>query len=108
MLLQVERKGPFAPLKAPVIETLLRPKRYSTSLLPRAQSGTKRVVEVRCTGGRIKKIGLLKVEEPRSAPEGGLCKLPFTELSRYFVQAPPERSGANLTAGSRLLVSYSR
>ena len=26
MLLQVERKGPFAPLKAPVIETLLRPK----------------------------------------------------------------------------------
>ena len=26
MLPQVERKGPFAPLKAPVIETLPRPK----------------------------------------------------------------------------------
>ena len=55
-----------------------------------------------------KKKRASKVEEPRSAPEGGLCKLPFTELSRYFVQAPPERSGANLTAGSRLLVSYTR
>ena len=31
----------------------------------------------------------------------GLCKLPFTALSRYFVQAPPERSGAAFTAAEK-------
>ena len=108
MLLQVERKGPFAPLKAPVIETLLRPK----TMLDEAASASSEWYQAHRRGPlhtwRNKKNWASKVEEPRSAPEGGLCKLPFTELSRYFVQAPPERSGANLTAGSRLLVSYSR
>ena len=89
MLPQVERKGPFAPLKAPVIETLPRPK----TILDGPPSASSERYQARrrgpLHGWTNKKKWASKTREPRSAPEGGLCKLPFTELSRYFVQAPP-------------------
>ena len=56
MLLQVEGKGPFAPLKVPVTQFYLGFIEGLTRLLPRAQSRTKRAVEVRCMCGRIKKL----------------------------------------------------
>ena len=67
MLLQVERKGPFAPLKTPVIHFYSGFIEDLTRLLPRARSGTKRTVEVRCTCGRIKKIGLPNLQQKASA-----------------------------------------
>ena len=58
MLLQVEGKGPFAPLKVPVTQFYSGFIEGLTRLLPRAQSRTKRAVEVRFIRGRKKKIGL--------------------------------------------------
>ena len=44
MLLQIERKGSFAPLKAPVIETLLRPK----TILDEALSASSQRYQAHC------------------------------------------------------------